>query len=224
MDVIDVKAIMKNDIIKFINPNKTIVDGQVIKTSNDYLGVKINVKQNTYIELNINQLIELILVYRDEDIRCSSVILGSKQSDTEQIIIISIPKLILRIQRRKFERLSIALNLEYSLLSDGVDYKKLNKVELKYFNFRYFRRAYTIDISAGGVNIAIPKDVIPGKFALVILLLKDEKIITLCRKIRTDSMDNTKHTNSVSFMYDDIKYQHRQLIIDFISEKSKEIL
>jgi len=33
MDIIDVKAIMENDIVKIINPNKTMVNGQVIKVS-----------------------------------------------------------------------------------------------------------------------------------------------------------------------------------------------
>lgn len=107
--------------------------------------IKINIKQITFIELYKNQVIEIILIYNEEAIRCSSVILGSKQSGIEQIIIISIPKLILRIQRRKFERLSIALNLEYALLPNGGYYKKIDDIDRKYF--RYFRSAYTIHVS-----------------------------------------------------------------------------
>lgn len=220
MNTIVVENIEQNDIVKFINPNKTLVDGQIIKISNDCLGIKIDVRQNTYVELVQNQCIELILVYKNEAMRCSSVILGSKKITNGQVIIISTPKLILSIQRREFERLPIVMDIEYSPLPDGVtDYKTLSDVERRYF--RFFRRTYTIDISAGGVNIIVPKSEIESKFALVNVLIRDEKIVTLCSKIRLESMDDFKY-NKVVFKYDDIKQLDRQLILDFISNKSNE--
>jgi c-di-GMP-binding flagellar brake protein YcgR len=221
MDIIDVKAIKENDIVKFINPNKTMIDGQIKKVSNDFLGITINIRQSTYIELKKDQFIELILVYGHEAIRCSSIILGSKQSGIEQVILISIPKLILRIQRREFQRVAVVMDIEYSPLPDvAEDYKNLSSIERRYF--RSFRRAHTIDISAGGVQIAIPRNEIDSKFALISLLVRDEKVIILGRKIRTDHMHDSKH-NKVAFTYDDVTEKHRQLIFDFVSEKCKEI-
>ena len=220
MDVIDLRNIKENDIVKLINPNKTLAIAVIRKVSNDCLVLTISVKQNTYVELSKNQFIELILIYGNEAIKCSSVILGSKLSGAEQAIIISIPKLIFRLQRREFERISTVIDMEYSILPDvDVEYKKLNSIERRYF--RSFRRSYTIDISAGGILIVIPKDEIDSKFALVNLSIKDEKIIILCRKLRTDIMNDFKH-NKVAFKYEDIAEQHRQLIFDFVSEKSKE--
>ncbi|MGH4117530.1 flagellar brake protein [Clostridium sp.] len=220
MDTIVVENIRQNDIVKFINSNKSLVDGQIIKVSNDCLGIKIDIRQNTYIELVQNQLIELILVYENEALRCSSVVLGSKKIINGQVIIISLPQLILRIQRREFERLPIIMDIEYSLLPEGdINYKSLSSVERRYF--KSFKKTYTIDISAGGVNIVVPKNEIDSKFALVTLLLRNEKIITLCSKIRLDSMDDYNY-NKVVFKYEDIKKQDRQLILDFVSAKSKK--
>jgi c-di-GMP-binding flagellar brake protein YcgR len=221
MDLIDVENIKENDIIKLINPNKTLAVAVIKKVSNDCLGITINVKQDTYVDLYTKQVIELILIYGNEAMRCSSVILGIKQNGFEQVIIITIPELIFRIQRRKFERVATVLDIEYSTLPDiGMEYKNLSNVEQRYF--RCFRSSYTLDISAGGIQIVIPKEEINSKFALVNLLIKDEKIIILCRKMRSDAMNDFKH-NRVAFKYEDIKEQHRQLICDFVSEKTKEI-
>ncbi len=218
MKIIDVNTIKEKDIVKFIAPNKTLVDGTIKKVSNDFLGITIDTRQDTSIWLNKNQFIELILIHEHEAIKCSSVILGSTQNDFEQVVIITIPRLILVINRRKFERLPIVMDMEYSLLPTEMNYQNLSNVDQKYF--RYFKKTYTIDISAGGVYFIVSKDEIDSKFAIVTLSLGNEKIIALCEKIRTDLINDSRH-NRVAFKYNDINANHRQLILDFISEKSK---
>ena len=47
----NVEEINENDVVKLINTNKSLVNGQVVKASDDYLGIKINAKQDAYIEL-----------------------------------------------------------------------------------------------------------------------------------------------------------------------------
>lgn len=220
MGLIDLNTIKENDIIKFITPNKTLVDGTIKKVSNGCLGITINTRQDTFIILNKNQSIELILIHEREAIKCVSVILGFSQNDFEQVVIISIPKLILGINRRDFERFPIVLDLEYSPLPVEVKYQSLSNVEPKYF--RFFKKTYTVDISAGGVYFIVPKNELDSNFALVSISLRNEKIIALSEKIRTDYINDSRH-DRVAFKYNDIKTQHRQLILDFISEKSKEI-
>jgi len=219
MDIIDINTIKENDIVKFITPNKTLFDGMIKKVSDNCLGITINTRQDTFIRLNKDQFIDLILVDERKAIKCTSVILGCNQNDFEQAVIISIPKLILGINRREFERLPIVMDIEYSPLPLDVNFQSLNKVEAKYF--KSFKKTYTVDISAGGVHVVVSKNEIDSKFALVSLSLKNEKIVTLCEKIRTECISDSKH-DRVAFKYNDIKTQHRQLILDFISEKSKE--
>ena len=216
--VMDTKAIKENDIVKVINPNKTMVDGQIMKVSSDYLVIKMSIKQNAYINLYKDQLIELILIYMNEAIRCNSVILGSKQEGSIQIIIISIPKLIFKIQRREFERLPIVIPADYLALPSGVDFKNINDFEQTYS--RLLKKAYTIDISAGGVNMSIRKNEEFNTSVIIIFSISNEKIISLCRRVRTDPTNDSFYDN-VAFMYDDIKDQHRQLILDFVTEKLK---
>lgn len=220
MGVIDLNTIKENDIIKFITPNKTFVDGIIRKISNDCLGITIDTRQNTFISLNKDQSIELILVHEREAIKCASVILGFSQNDFEQAVLISIPKLILSINRREFERFPIIMDLEYSPLPVEFKYQNLSNVEPKYF--RSFKKTYTVDISAGGVYFIVPKNEIDSNFALVSLSLRTEKIIALSEKIRTDYINDSRH-DRVAFKFNDIKTNHRQLILDFISEKSKQL-
>lgn len=219
MSIIDVNTIKENNIVKFITPNKTLFDGIIKKVDNNYLGITIDTRQETFIRLEKDKFIELILVDKSKATKCTSVILGCNQNDFEQTVIISIPKVILGIDRRKFERLPIIMDIEYSSLPSEVNYQNLNNVEAKYF--RSFRKTYTVDISAGGVYFIVSKNETNSKLALISLTLKNEKIITLCEKIRTDCINDSKY-DRVAFKYNDIKANHRQLILDFISEKSKE--
>lgn len=219
METIDVNNIKENDIVKFVTPNKKLVDGIIRKISKDFLGVTINTRQDSYIILNKNQFVDLILANDRKAVKCTSVILGCTQNDFEQAIIISIPKIILGIDRREFTRLPIVMDIEYSPLPLEATYDKLSKVESKYF--RYFKKTYTINISAGGVYFIVSNNEIDSKLALISLSLRDEKIVSLCEKIRTDNADDMKH-QKVAYKFNDIKTDHRQLILDFISEKSKE--
>ncbi|WP_297429041.1 pilus assembly protein PilZ [Clostridium sp.] len=219
MDVIDVNIVKENSIVKFIAPNRTLVDGTVKKITNDFLGITINTRQDAYIVLNKGQSIELIIAHERQALRCVSIVLGSTQSDFEQAVIISIPKVILSIDRREFQRLPIVMDMEYSILPPDANYNSLNNVESKFF--RSFRKTYTVNLSAGGVYFIVSKNEIDSKYALISLSLKNENIITLCEKIRTDHADDSKHFK-VAYKYSDIKTHHRQLILDFVTEKSKE--
>jgi c-di-GMP-binding flagellar brake protein YcgR len=220
MDYIDVNTVKENDIVKFINPNKTLIDGIVKKVCNDCLGITINTRQEAFRELSKNQFIELILVHKHEALRCTSIVLGSTRTDFGQVVIISIPKLLLGIERREFQRIPIVMDIEYSPLPVDVDYKRLSNVEPRFF--RALRKTYSIDISGGGVYVTILKNELECNFALMTLSLKNEKISMLCKKVRTDFVIGSNY-NKVAFKYDDIEKNHRQLIIDFVSEKSKEM-
>lgn len=219
MEIIDLNSININDMVKFVTPNKTLVDGIVKKVSNDFLGIRINIRQDDFIIFSKGQSIELILIRERQAIKCGSIVLGCTQNDFEQIVLISIPKIILIIDRREFTRLPIVMDIEYSPLPDEMQYHNLNSVQARYF--RSFKKAYTVNISAGGVYFIVSKSDTNNKFALVSLSLKNEKITALCEKIRTDHADDSKHLK-VAYKYDDINPNHRQLILDFVSEKSKE--
>ena len=217
MGILDINIIKENDIVKFITSNKTLVDGIIKKISSEYLGITISTTQDDFILLNKGKSINLIFIHDREAIKCTSIILGCTQNDFEQAVIISIPTIILIIDRREFERLPIVMGIEYSLLPSEANYLNLNDVEAKYF--RSFKKAYTVNISAGGIYFVISKNETDSKFALVSLSLKKEKVITLCEKVRTDHADDSNHYK-VSYKYNDIKTHHRQLILDFVSEKS----
>ncbi|MBU3161568.1 PilZ domain-containing protein [Clostridium frigoris] len=215
----DIVGINENDVVKLINSNKSLVNGKVVKISHDYLGIKINNKQDAHIELKKGESIELIFIYSHEAMRCSSGILGVQKKGNEQYIIISTPVLIYKIERRKFERVSVILEAEYSPLYDDEDYKELKDVDTRYF--RFFRKTYTVNISAGGVCIVIPKSELNSKFALVNLTIKNETITILCTNVRVTAMNDNTH-NKVDYEYKDITEKHRQLILDFVAQKSKQ--
>lgn len=219
MSAIDINIIKENDIVKFITQDKTLVDGIIKNISNDFLGITIDTKQDNLIVLHKDQPIELILIQKHQALKCTAVILGCTQNDFEQALLISIPELVLSIERREFERLPIVMDVEYSPLPDELHYQAINNVKPKYF--RAFKKTYTINISAGGVYFIISKKEIDTKYALVSFLIKNEKIVALCEKLRTDHDEDPKHCK-VAYKFNDISTYHRQIILDFVTEKSKE--
>lgn len=218
MQCIDLSFIKVNDIFKFINSDKTLFDGIVKKVFDNCIGIVINTKQEKYKNFNKGQFIEFIVIHENEAIRCMSTVLGCKQDGIELSIIISIPKFISGIERREFKRLPIIMDIEYSPLPDGRSYDCLKDVEAMYF--RCLKRTYTIDISGGGICFMVSKDDLPLKFSLVTFTLKNDKITTICKEIRTENTNDFKY-NKIGFEYYYIEKQQRQLILDFVSQKSK---
>ena len=131
MGKINVNTINENDIVKFITPNKTLVDGIIKKVSFDCLGITINTGQDEFILLNKGESIELIFIHERQATKCVSTILGCTRNDFEQAVILSIPNIILSIDRREFERLPIVMDIEYSILPNEIHYSNLNNVESK---------------------------------------------------------------------------------------------
>lgn len=219
MGNISMDMLKEDSLVKFINEDKTFFDGQVKKVDKNCLGIVINIKQNTYKEFKKDEKIQLIFIYENQAIRCGATIIGSKIGENEQVVIIDMPKIIFKIERREYERIEIVMDVEYSQLPEGVEYEKLSMVNPVYF--RRYKKTYTVDISAGGVNIvtsAIDKE---SKFVLLALSIHNKKITTLCGMIRTEPMSDGKH-KKMAYKFIDIEEQHRKLILDYVNSKSKE--
>ena len=219
MEAIDINSLNENDIVKLVAPNKMLFDGLIKKVASNCIGITVDITQDTYFDLSVNKHIEIIFIYVDNAIKCSAQILGSKFTGNEQALLISIPKFLLKIERRQYDRLPIVLDIEYKPLLEEPHEKKLNYIEQKYF--RNLKKTYSIDISAGGISFVTLKTELCCDFTIVILTLKNEKITSLCRKIREETMTDLKH-NKVAFEFKDLNRNHRQLIWDFVDEKSKE--
>jgi c-di-GMP-binding flagellar brake protein YcgR len=219
MEFVDINTLKENEIVKFITPEKTLVDGIIKKISSDCLGITINSRQDSYLILSKDQPVKIILINKHQAIKCSSVVLACTQNDHEQVVLISKPQVLLGIERREYERLPIVMDIEYSLLPAEVNYERLNAVESKYL--RSLKKSYTVNISAGGVYFVLPKIESDSKLAIISLNIKSENIISLCEQIRLDHTDDTKHQRA-AYKFNDIKTNHRQLILDFVSEKLKD--
>lgn len=111
------------------------------------------------------------------------------------------------------------MDVEYSKLPEALEYEKLSMVHPVYF--RQYKKTYTVDISAGGVNIVTSIREKDSKFILLAFAISDEKITTLCSMVRSESMDDGKY-KKMAYKFVDIEKQHRQLILDYVNTKSKE--
>lgn len=219
MENINIDMVKENSVVKFINEGKVLFDGQVMKVDKNCLGIVINVNQNTYKEFKINENIQLIFVYENQAIKCGATIIGSKISENEQAIIIDMPIVLFKIERREYERIDLVMDVEYARLPEGIEYEKLSAIDPVYF--RHYKKTYTIDISAGGVNIVTPIKDKDSKFVLLAFSISENNITTLCGMVRSESMKDGKH-KKMAYKFLDIEKEHRQLILDFVNTKTKE--
>lgn len=218
MESFDINKIEINSAIKFINADKTLFDGEVKLIANNCLGITVSVNQESVRQLNKGEIVQLIIIQKNELIKCCATVLGNRINDLEQYVVITEPKPILITERRKFQRLPLVMDIEYSVLALEEDYAALNDVNPKYY--RFFKKTYTVDISAGGINIVILKKDKIGKYVLISFDIKNKKIVSLCRKVRIDTLKDSRY-NNIAFEYSDIKDEDRQLILDYVTEKMK---
>lgn len=214
MGYINKDCINNDSIIKIIVDDKELVDCNVKLIDESYLGISLPKKQR----LEGINTIQLVLVEDSKLLKCKSNVLGSKISNFEQLFLISIPEIIMEIERRKFQRIPLVTTVEYSFLPDDTIYHSL--IEVTPVHYRLLKKSFTVDISAGGISIIVPKTETVGKFVLLTLQIKFEKIITLCRTVRAVPTEDKINSN-VAFEYIDIKPRQRQLILDFVNEKCK---
>jgi c-di-GMP-binding flagellar brake protein YcgR len=216
MNFLDISKLFENDIAKLINADRALFDGELKKVDDSCLGIAIKTNQKNYTILHTEQIIELIIAYEKEAFRCRAKIIGSKFTDSDQYILITKPEIILQIKRRDFERLPIVLEVKYAFLPPDTEYKKLS--DIRNPHFRRFEKAYTIDISAGGIYIAASKMKSESNYALIVFTMDDTEIISLCYKLRTVPSSDGWHEN-IAFKYLDIPNEHRELIDQFVHKK-----
>ncbi|MBC8060951.1 MAG: PilZ domain-containing protein [Clostridiaceae bacterium] len=219
MENISIDMVNENSVVKFINEDKTFFDGKVKKVDKNFLGIIINMNQSTYKEFKKNQSIQLIFMYKNEAMKCLATIIGSKIVEREQSVVIDIPKIVFKIERREYQRIDIVMGAEYSQLPEGTEYEKLSMVDPVFF--RRFKKTYTIDISAGGVNIVTSIKDRDSKFVLIGISINDINITTLCSMVRSETMEDVNY-KKMAYKFVDINKDHRQLILDYVNTMSKE--
>lgn len=206
MESIDISNIFTGQKIQFIN-NKVFFQGTVIRVHSNYFAVSISIDQHNYSSIKLNDTTDYLIVYKDTAFKCKSKILGCKVGDKVEVLLMSGPITLNSIERRKYPRIKVVMDVEYCLIADNLKNEKIEDIPRAYF--RKLRKTFTVDLSANGIKIITYEDNVMPKYALISLFIK-EQIYVLCSVVRTDYDEISKgYQTAVQFIdLDNNKWQY----------------
>lgn len=215
MDMINIKSLGINRKLQIINKDNTFFEAVIKILYDDFFIVQIQNDQPNCRLIKVEETIDFLLIYDDQAFRCSSKVLQNKVGDNFQSMLLTVPTVVKRIERRQFTRLNIVLPIEYSFITDDKDYKHIKAVPSIYL--RKLKKTYTIDISGGGANIITYESLDNCKNVLLSLRLAEEMKM-ICSIVRVEH-DETNRNFRTALKFEYIEDSHRALIIDYVNKK-----
>lgn len=170
---------VENEVIAIASYDKKEFEGEIVKIYKNNLVVNIDSNYRTYIKEN--ESINIRIVKDENAYECSLKILGIKEEGENLIIVLSIPVIEKKVDRRRFFRLSVKFGIRYYILPKG-EYHTITDVPPGCF--LKIKKTVSHDISAGGIAIVSDEYCEVGTYVLVCVYLPN-KIDILCKVVRT---------------------------------------
>lgn len=160
-----------------------------------YLAISIPIKDSGYLPLRINQRIEVLYYDGSNIFKFSSIAVKRTKSNIPLIwIVIPDEEKIKKIQRRKFVRVPILLDVRCALIDRQ---QKLSKEALKGLKFI---KGTLLDISGGGVRLKAELEVNKDSTLAMILPLEEGSILVKCEVKRITLNEVGEKICGVSFV------------------------
>ena len=183
-----------------------------------YIAISIPIKSGEYLPLTKGTLIDVLYYEEDNLYKFQSVIMGRKFENIP-ILLISKPREIKRIQRRKHVRVPIISTVKYKNLKNEprTNPKSIAKSE--------YLQAILIDISGGGMKIKISEEIKLSQFLLLCLTINNEDIIIVGQAMRIIKDDDGRFNCGLSFEFLDSATREKiiKLTFQLMREQMKKI-
>ncbi len=197
--------------------NKITYKADIQDVRKDYILISMPVSDNKYYLMHRGSIIEFYIT-GDKDIdKFRSEVLGKKIENNIQLVILSTPVFIEKIQRREYFRLPVALEAKLYMLPGDKVYKNIKEVPEGYF--RRLKEGIVIDISGGGLKAAVKEQMTKGHLVIISINIPDE-LTVLCKIVWVEN--DTKNRNyKVALCFEGISERDRDRVIKFIFEKMR---
>ncbi|WP_027307521.1 flagellar brake protein [Caloramator sp. ALD01] len=207
-----------------INQNIEIIDDEVTYKSivqdinKDGMCISYPIHHNKPLLIHSGSVIEFYVTTERDIVKCKSVVLGKKREENINLLVLSLPEVIERVQRREYFRLPITMPIRYYGLPKDRIYTSLRDVPSGYFS--RLINSVSLDISGGGIKIVSNEIHNPGEYVIISINIPQE-INILCSVVR---IENTEEKNKfkLALKYEGIEEKTRDKIIQFIFNKLRE--
>lgn len=180
--------------------------------TDEYLGISIPVSDGKYLPLAKGERVTAIYYYGKDIYRFDTIVIGRK---IEKILVIMLrkPEKVTVIQRRNFARVPLMMNVCCALLCNEKNIYTIGDNQIEFFD------AYTLDISGGGMRVAIDrkyeKKMQRGNMLMVTIPLGDENVTIQGKIVRVENdRKNPKIICGLNFI--DLDRKVREIIIKMV--------
>jgi c-di-GMP-binding flagellar brake protein YcgR len=206
-----------------INEKIEIIDNNITYKANiqdikkDYILISIPVSEDKYYLMHRGSTVEFYITGEREITKFKSDVLGKKVENSISLAILSTPVFIEKMQRREYFRLPVAMDAKLSILTGDRVYSNIKDVPAEFFN--KMKSCIIVDISGGGLKVAIKEQMQKGHYVIIMMKIPDE-IFLLCKIVWVEK-DNLNRNYKVALRFEGISERERDRIIKFIFEKMR---
>ena len=209
MTKVDFKVNKKLEILvdeKYFNSN-------IQDITEEYIAISIPINTGGYVPLSRGTVIDVVYYEEENCYKFQSSVIGRKFENIP-ILLISKPKEIKKIQRRKYVRVPIINTVKYKNL------KATPKTSPNAVDKSELLSAVLLDLSGGGMRIKVSEEIKLNDFLLVSLTINSEEILIVGQAMRIIKDDEGRYACGVSFeLLDNLT---REKIIKFIFQIMRE--
>jgi c-di-GMP-binding flagellar brake protein YcgR len=186
--------------------------------TDEYIGISIPVNNGKYLPLRTGEQVRGVYYCDNNVYRFTTVVIGRK---IEKILIIMLkkPEKVVMVQRRTYVRVPLMINVYCALMSVEKGIYNVSDNQIDFFE------GYSLDISGGGMKIAVDrkleKKIIFGNILLITIPLKDETLTVRGKIMRIDNdRSNPKIVCGLNFI--DLDKKARETIIALVFQIMRE--
>lgn len=203
--------------LEILCEDNAIAKSIIQEVEEKYISIGVPMSQGLYYPLNKGDIVDAY--YNDSKgniYSFQSTVLGRK-FDKIPMLIISEPKEVKKIQRRKFVRIEHLTPINYIVVKDYPNnpIKKVTEED--------FKKGYSLDISGGGMRIKIASEVSLGDYVLISAPIGEEEILALCKVVRLEK-DIDGKLNICGISFEDVNSITREKIIQFIFKNMRKTI
>lgn len=171
-------------------------------------------------KLSVGEDIKVFIYKNGSAYSGNCTVVGIKEQKKFTHAVLTLPKDMKKIERRKYFRLPINMNIDYIILPNGFKYSQLKDIPLGFLV--NLKQTETIDISGGGLKINCSTSPEVGQMILVSLYIPEEiKLLTTVVRVEKNS---NKGNYKVSLKFENISEKTRDKIIEFIFNEMRKVL
>jgi len=179
----------------------------------EYIAISIPMSSGTYVPLSRGAIIDVIYYEKENLFKFKSSIIG-RRFENIPILLISQPKEINKIQRRKYVRVPLISNGKYKNLKNA---PKTNPATIEKSEYA---KAVLVDLSGGGMRVKVSEEIKVNDFLLVSLIVKKEEVLIVGQTKRVQKDDDGRFICGLSFEF--LDNLTREKIIKFIFQLMRE--